>query len=86
MNHADNITSKEVFKALNYVLKGHKSAVVFSKDLKSKVRVTRKQYYQPTPNTRDITVTISGPNFKERLFLLKCKQRKIKQHVWIQTK
>jgi hypothetical protein len=72
------VTSKQINKALWYVLSGgHRVAVCFSADLKTKVRVTAKKYCRKLPaGHHDLVVTVGRLNYQEREFIKKCRKAK----------
>lgn len=88
-------TRKQILNAMMGVLELNRDiAVAFSRDLKSRVRVTRKRYFKRVKvkgkrgykrvrikDNRaavDLTVTIDRPNYQEREFLRQCKRAKCK--------
>lgn len=65
-----------ISQALGWGMMGKKHTVIFAKDRKTRVRVTRTR--RPTKSERsiDLRVTIGPPNYQEREYLKLCKKGK----------
>jgi hypothetical protein len=70
------MTSDQITTAVEGAIATKKVAVVFSKDLKERVRATYKR--SSLGKQIDLVVTIGKPNAKEREFLKLCKKAKTK--------
>lgn len=81
-------TASDVAAAFKQVFSGRKVAVVFSPDLKNRIRVSAKRFKRSSRHAiQDIVVTIGRPNYLEREFLKLCRKEKTKpKRVWLPSR